>query len=193
MRALLQRVSRAEVRVDGEVVGACGRGLLILVGIGRADDADTAQALARRVVELRSSRTRRAGRTARSSTSAGRLWSCRSSRSTPTRRAVGARASSRRRCRSREPPLPAVRREHRERRCPRRDGPVRRQDGRRARQRRPVHHLARHRRALTCDPGPRSERRTGRRPACRPAHPMRKAVAGAVAGPQCAVCGAQQC
>ena len=53
MRALLQRVSRAEVRVDDEVVGACGRGLLILVGVGRADDADTAQALARRVVELR--------------------------------------------------------------------------------------------------------------------------------------------
>src|SRR6185369_7030785 len=53
VRALLQRVSRAEVRVDGEVIGACGRGLLILVGVGRADDADTAQALARRVVELR--------------------------------------------------------------------------------------------------------------------------------------------
>ena len=53
MRALLQRVSRAEVRVDGEVIGACGRGLLILMGVGRADDADTAQALARRVVELR--------------------------------------------------------------------------------------------------------------------------------------------
>ena len=53
MRALLQRVSRAAVSVDGEVIGSIGRGLLILVGVGRADDPETAQALARRVVELR--------------------------------------------------------------------------------------------------------------------------------------------
>lgn len=53
MRALLQRVTRAEVRVDGEVVGRIGRGLLVLVGVAPGDDAATAEALARRVVELR--------------------------------------------------------------------------------------------------------------------------------------------
>jgi D-tyrosyl-tRNA(Tyr) deacylase len=53
VRALLQRVSRAEVRVAEEVVGRCGAGLCILVGIGRDDDAATAERLARRVVDLR--------------------------------------------------------------------------------------------------------------------------------------------
>jgi len=53
VRALLQRVSRAEVRVDREVVGAIGPGLLVLLGVGRGDGAATAEALARRVAELR--------------------------------------------------------------------------------------------------------------------------------------------
>jgi D-tyrosyl-tRNA(Tyr) deacylase len=53
MRALLQRVSRAEVRVEGEVVGSIGRGLLVLLGIAPGDDAATAASLARRIVELR--------------------------------------------------------------------------------------------------------------------------------------------
>ena len=53
MRALLQRVSRAEVRVDGAVVGSIGPGLAVLLGIGRADDEATADSLAARVVELR--------------------------------------------------------------------------------------------------------------------------------------------
>jgi len=53
MRALLQRVSRAEVRVDGSVVGAIGPGLLVLLGVAPDDDAATAEALARRIVELR--------------------------------------------------------------------------------------------------------------------------------------------
>jgi len=53
MRALLQRVSRAEVRVDGAVVGSTGRGLLVLLGIGHGDDDATALALARKVAELR--------------------------------------------------------------------------------------------------------------------------------------------
>lgn len=53
MRALLQRVSRAEVRVDGEVVGRIGRGLLVLLGVAPDDDTAVADALARRIVELR--------------------------------------------------------------------------------------------------------------------------------------------
>jgi D-tyrosyl-tRNA(Tyr) deacylase len=53
VRALLQRVSRAEVRVGSAVVGSIGAGLVILLGIGHGDDEATADALARRVCELR--------------------------------------------------------------------------------------------------------------------------------------------
>jgi D-tyrosyl-tRNA(Tyr) deacylase len=53
VRAFLQRVSRASVAVDGADVASIGPGLLILVGVGRADDEGTAIGLARRVTELR--------------------------------------------------------------------------------------------------------------------------------------------
>ena len=53
MRALLQRVSRAEVRVDGAVVGSSGPGLCVLLGVGHDDDLAVAEALARRVADLR--------------------------------------------------------------------------------------------------------------------------------------------
>ena len=53
MRALLQRVSRAAVRVEDEAIAATGPGLLILLGVGHADDEPTTDALARRVTELR--------------------------------------------------------------------------------------------------------------------------------------------
>ena len=43
MRAVVQRVSRAEVRVNGDVTGSIGRGLVVLLGVGREDtDADVA-------------------------------------------------------------------------------------------------------------------------------------------------------
>jgi D-aminoacyl-tRNA deacylase len=53
MRALLQRVQRAEVRVAGERVGSVGAGLLVLLGVGHGDDDAVARGLARRVAELR--------------------------------------------------------------------------------------------------------------------------------------------
>jgi D-aminoacyl-tRNA deacylase len=53
MRLLVQRVSRAEVRVDGRRVGAIGRGLVVLVGVGHADTAAIAEQLAGRCVDLR--------------------------------------------------------------------------------------------------------------------------------------------
>ena len=53
MRALLQRVSRAEVRVGGSVVGAIDGGLLVFLGVGPADTESVARDLARRVAELR--------------------------------------------------------------------------------------------------------------------------------------------
>ena len=53
MRALLQRVSRASVRVAGEEIASIGPGLLVLVGVGHGDDDATAATLARRMTELR--------------------------------------------------------------------------------------------------------------------------------------------
>jgi D-tyrosyl-tRNA(Tyr) deacylase len=53
VRAVVQRVSRAAVRVDGEVVGACGRGLLVLLGVGHDDTEATAERLAGKVARLR--------------------------------------------------------------------------------------------------------------------------------------------
>ena len=53
MRALLQRVSRAEVRVAGSVVGQIDGGLLVFLGVGPADTESVARDLARRVAELR--------------------------------------------------------------------------------------------------------------------------------------------
>ncbi len=65
MRALLQRVSRAEVRVADEVVAEIGFGLVVLLGVGHRDDEHTADSLARRIVELRIFRDE-AGKTNRS-------------------------------------------------------------------------------------------------------------------------------
>jgi D-tyrosyl-tRNA(Tyr) deacylase len=53
MRALLQRVSRAEVRVEERSIASIGPGLVILVGVGHRDDEAIADGLARRVAELR--------------------------------------------------------------------------------------------------------------------------------------------
>ena len=53
MRAVVQRVSRAEVRVDGIVVGAVERGFLVLLGVARADVEADAAALADKVAALR--------------------------------------------------------------------------------------------------------------------------------------------
>jgi D-aminoacyl-tRNA deacylase len=53
MRALVQRVTRASVRVGEELVGDIGRGLLILVGVGLNDTAADADWLAQKVVNLR--------------------------------------------------------------------------------------------------------------------------------------------
>jgi D-tyrosyl-tRNA(Tyr) deacylase len=53
MRALVQRVSRAAVRVDGAVTGAIGPGLLVLLGITHGDDEAVADRLADKVAALR--------------------------------------------------------------------------------------------------------------------------------------------
>jgi len=53
MRALLQRVSEAEVTVEGKRIGGCGEGLLILVCAMQGDDEATAERLAAKVAKLR--------------------------------------------------------------------------------------------------------------------------------------------
>jgi D-tyrosyl-tRNA(Tyr) deacylase len=53
MRTVVSRVSRAEVRVDGQVVGRVGRGVLLLVGVERGDTEADALATARKIAGLR--------------------------------------------------------------------------------------------------------------------------------------------
>ena len=53
MRALLQRVTRAEVRVEDSVVGAIGPGLLVFLGVAPTDDETVAWGLAAKVEGLR--------------------------------------------------------------------------------------------------------------------------------------------
>jgi D-tyrosyl-tRNA(Tyr) deacylase len=53
MRALVQRVSRAAVRVDGETVASIGAGMLVLLGVTHGDDEPTCDRLADKVRALR--------------------------------------------------------------------------------------------------------------------------------------------
>jgi D-tyrosyl-tRNA(Tyr) deacylase len=53
MRAVVQRVSRAQVAVEGEVVGKIGRGLLVLLGVAHADVEADADYLADKIAGLR--------------------------------------------------------------------------------------------------------------------------------------------
>jgi len=53
MRAVIQRVSSARVVIDGSEHSRIGAGMLVLLGVEKEDTVDDAQALARRIVELR--------------------------------------------------------------------------------------------------------------------------------------------
>ncbi|MBQ7500508.1 MAG: D-tyrosyl-tRNA(Tyr) deacylase [Clostridia bacterium] len=53
MRAVLQRVKRAACRVDGEICGQCGLGLLILLGVHKDDTEKDAELLAEKISKLR--------------------------------------------------------------------------------------------------------------------------------------------
>lgn len=53
MRAVVQRVSEAKVEVDGDIVGSCGRGLLLLVGVHKQDTPVEAKKLADKLSKLR--------------------------------------------------------------------------------------------------------------------------------------------
>ncbi|MEW6094651.1 MAG: D-aminoacyl-tRNA deacylase [Chloroflexota bacterium] len=53
MRILLQRVIHASVTVDGKIIAAIGRGLVVLLGIGEGDTEEQARFLAEKVAQLR--------------------------------------------------------------------------------------------------------------------------------------------
>ena len=53
MRAVLQRVSRAQVRSDGQVLGEIGRGFVVLLGVARDDTEADAAKLADRILGIR--------------------------------------------------------------------------------------------------------------------------------------------
>lgn len=53
MRALVQRVTRASVRVDGETIGAIGPGMLVLLAVTHGDDERDADRLAEKLLALR--------------------------------------------------------------------------------------------------------------------------------------------
>jgi D-tyrosyl-tRNA(Tyr) deacylase len=53
MRALLQRVSRASVTVEGQTISTIGKGLLILLGVGHGDGEEQAKFLSDKIANLR--------------------------------------------------------------------------------------------------------------------------------------------
>lgn len=53
MRAVVQRVSSASVRVDGVTIGRIGRGLLVLLGVSRSDSETVASRMLSKIVEMR--------------------------------------------------------------------------------------------------------------------------------------------
>ena len=53
MKAVIQRVSSAKVEVDGELIGSCGRGLLVLLGVAVGDTEADLDRLLQKMVKLR--------------------------------------------------------------------------------------------------------------------------------------------
>jgi D-tyrosyl-tRNA(Tyr) deacylase len=53
MKAVIQRVSHASVSVDGETVGSCEKGFMILLGVAEGDTEEDAELLCRKIVNLR--------------------------------------------------------------------------------------------------------------------------------------------
>ncbi len=53
MKAVMQRVSHAKVEVDGELIGSCGHGLLILLGVATGDTEEDLDRMLAKIVKLR--------------------------------------------------------------------------------------------------------------------------------------------
>ena len=134
MRAVIQRVSSAQVDIDGETVGSIGHGLLILLGVGHGDGEEQAERLWSKIARLR-------------------IFEDDDGKTNLSLADVGGEV--------------LVRRARPTRRGPRGNGPLRRVHGRVPGERRPLHALARHRRALmrtspSCIAEPRARKLVGR-------------------------------
>lgn len=53
MKAVIQRIHRAKVTVDGACVGSAGRGLLVFLGVGKGDGTSEAELLCDKIINLR--------------------------------------------------------------------------------------------------------------------------------------------
>lgn len=53
MKAVIQRVTSASVHVDGELIGSCGHGLLILLGVAQGDTEEDLERMLQKIVKLR--------------------------------------------------------------------------------------------------------------------------------------------
>ncbi|KAB8142546.1 D-tyrosyl-tRNA(Tyr) deacylase [Chloroflexia bacterium SDU3-3] len=53
MRAIIQRVQKASVTVEQQIVGEIGQGLLVLLGVGHSDSPDEARSLAEKIAQMR--------------------------------------------------------------------------------------------------------------------------------------------
>lgn len=53
MKAVIQRVTSASVHVDGELIGSCGHGLLILLGVAQGDTEEDLERMLQKMVKLR--------------------------------------------------------------------------------------------------------------------------------------------
>lgn len=53
MKFVIQRVNHANVKIDGEVVGAINKGLLILIGVGESDTEDMLQRFVDKIIKMR--------------------------------------------------------------------------------------------------------------------------------------------
>ncbi len=53
MRVVIQRVRKASVEIDGAIAGACGAGLLLLVGFGEGDDSTKLAPMAEKIANMR--------------------------------------------------------------------------------------------------------------------------------------------
>ena len=53
MRAVIQRVTKASVEIDGDVVGTCGRGFLVLLGVGESDTEAEVEKLWSKIFKMR--------------------------------------------------------------------------------------------------------------------------------------------
>ena len=53
MKAVIQRVTSAAVHVDGELIGSCGHGLLILLGVATGDTEEDLERMLQKIVKLR--------------------------------------------------------------------------------------------------------------------------------------------